>query len=152
RRVRGRMGARPRRDRGGEERGARAVPRAADRAPGPGRALARLGGGRRRPAAHARRLPVPGPGRRRDAADRSRDPGSGRRARTPEDAGKTRLQRGAASTRVTRRPGESTFVGKIDVPDPERLRLGEDARRRKNWKRWGPYLSERQWGTVREDY
>ena len=23
---------------------------------------------------------------------------------------------------------------------------------RSNWKRWGPYLSERQWGTVREDY
>ena len=22
----------------------------------------------------------------------------------------------------------------------------------KNWKKWGPYLSERQWGTVREDY
>ncbi|NEO49476.1 MAG: hypothetical protein F6K55_37415, partial [Moorea sp. SIO4A3] len=21
-----------------------------------------------------------------------------------------------------------------------------------HWKRWGPYLSERQWGTVREDY
>ena len=34
----------------------------------------------------------------------------------------------------------------------ERLRLDEDARREKNWKRWGPYLSERQWGTVREDY
>ena len=34
----------------------------------------------------------------------------------------------------------------------ERQRLGEDARREKNWKRWGPYLSERQWGTVREDY
>jgi hypothetical protein len=31
-------------------------------------------------------------------------------------------------------------------------RLREDARRDKNWKRWGPYLSERQWGTVREDY
>jgi hypothetical protein len=31
-------------------------------------------------------------------------------------------------------------------------RLIEDARREKNWKRWGPYLSERQWGTVREDY
>jgi hypothetical protein len=34
----------------------------------------------------------------------------------------------------------------------------EDARlraahaRRENWQRWGPYLSERQWGTVREDY
>src|SRR5476651_1547356 len=35
---------------------------------------------------------------------------------------------------------------------PESLRLGEDNRREKNWKRWGPYLSERQWGTVREDY
>ncbi len=34
----------------------------------------------------------------------------------------------------------------------EELRLSEDARREKNWKRWGPYLSERQWGTVREDY
>jgi len=36
--------------------------------------------------------------------------------------------------------------------DPERQRLDEDSRRKKNWKRWGPYLSERQWGTVREDY
>jgi len=36
--------------------------------------------------------------------------------------------------------------------DPESRRLGEDARRERNWKRWGPYLSERQWGTVREDY
>jgi Glycosyl hydrolase family 63 C-terminal domain len=36
--------------------------------------------------------------------------------------------------------------------DPERERLAEDARRENNWKRWGPYLSERQWGTVREDY
>ena len=34
----------------------------------------------------------------------------------------------------------------------ERERLAQDARREKNWKRWGPYLSERQWGTVREDY
>ena len=37
-------------------------------------------------------------------------------------------------------------------PDAERVRLAEDARRERNWKRWGPYLSERQWGTVREDY
>ena len=36
--------------------------------------------------------------------------------------------------------------------DDERTRLDEDAQRLKNWKRWGPYLSERQWGTVREDY
>src|SRR5215212_755751 len=34
----------------------------------------------------------------------------------------------------------------------ELQRLEEDARREKNWKRWGPYLAERQWGTVREDY
>jgi hypothetical protein len=34
----------------------------------------------------------------------------------------------------------------------EEIRLAEDARRAKNWKRWGPYLSQRQWGTVREDY
>src|SRR5580704_11645003 len=34
----------------------------------------------------------------------------------------------------------------------EAERLQEDALRQKNWKRWGPYLSERQWGTVREDY
>jgi hypothetical protein len=36
--------------------------------------------------------------------------------------------------------------------DAERARL-EDARTQKvPWKKWGPYLSERQWGTVREDY
>ena len=34
----------------------------------------------------------------------------------------------------------------------EAERLAEDARRGRNWKRWGPYLAERQWGTVREDY
>lgn len=35
---------------------------------------------------------------------------------------------------------------------PEELRLEESAHRTANWQRWGPYLSERQWGTVREDY
>jgi hypothetical protein len=39
-----------------------------------------------------------------------------------------------------------------ETADSETLRLQEDARREKNWKRWGTYLSERQWGTVREDY
>jgi hypothetical protein len=34
----------------------------------------------------------------------------------------------------------------------EDLRLEEARDRKKHWKRWGPYLSERQWGTVREDY
>jgi hypothetical protein len=39
-----------------------------------------------------------------------------------------------------------------DLSTAEWHRLAQDARREKNWKRWGPYLSERQWGTVREDY
>jgi Glycosyl hydrolase family 63 C-terminal domain len=34
----------------------------------------------------------------------------------------------------------------------EEKRLAAAARREVHWKRWGPYLSERQWGTVREDY
>ena len=38
------------------------------------------------------------------------------------------------------------------LPDPEHQRLAEDAARTANWKRWGPYLSDREWGTVREDY
>ena len=37
-------------------------------------------------------------------------------------------------------------------PTAEHHRLAEDALRNANWKRWGPYLSDRQWGTVREDY
>jgi hypothetical protein len=36
--------------------------------------------------------------------------------------------------------------------DPETLRLEESSRDVAPWKKWGPYLSERQWGTVREDY
>ncbi len=34
----------------------------------------------------------------------------------------------------------------------EEKRLEEEQKRERNWKRWGPYLSERQWATVREDY
>ena len=34
----------------------------------------------------------------------------------------------------------------------EEQRLEESRQRTKHWKRWGPYLSERAWGTVREDY
>jgi len=42
---------------------------------------------------------------------------------------------------------------KITAPTgAEAARLDEDRRREKHWKRWGPYLSERAWGTVREDY
>lgn len=34
----------------------------------------------------------------------------------------------------------------------EEKRLKEHLNKKQHWKRWGPYLSERQWGTVREDY
>lgn len=34
----------------------------------------------------------------------------------------------------------------------ERQRLTEAREHQADWKKWGPYLSERQWGTVREDY
>lgn len=36
--------------------------------------------------------------------------------------------------------------------DQERKRLQEAQAGKANWKKWGPYLSERAWGTVREDY
>src|ERR1700687_5931412 len=45
----------------------------------------------------------------------------------------------------------------IDTPpalelNEERQRLAEAKAQTRPWDRWGPYLSERQWGTVREDY
>jgi len=45
---------------------------------------------------------------------------------------------------------DQVFILESDIAESQRLR--EDKSRSKNWKRWGPYLSERQWGTVREDY
>src|SRR5215472_4549664 len=37
-------------------------------------------------------------------------------------------------------------------PTAEHIRLEQNRQRQAPWKKWGPYLSERQWGTVREDY
>ncbi|MDB5012920.1 MAG: glucosidase, partial [Daejeonella sp.] len=34
----------------------------------------------------------------------------------------------------------------------EQIRLNEQYSGKKSWLKWGPYVSERQWGTVREDY
>src|ERR1700733_552300 len=50
------------------------------------------------------------------------------------------------------------FLGEENVSDrstPEGVKTAEHNRsedKAAGWKRWGPYLSERQWGTVREDY
>ncbi|PSB32450.1 MGH1-like glycoside hydrolase domain-containing protein [Stenomitos frigidus] len=38
------------------------------------------------------------------------------------------------------------------TPTQEELRLEEAIAHKAHWRRWGPYLSDRQWGTVREDY
>ncbi|MBC7882308.1 MAG: glucosidase [Anaerolineae bacterium] len=38
------------------------------------------------------------------------------------------------------------------MTNPEQIRLQADRERTAYWKRWGSYLSDRQWGTVREDY
>ncbi|HET9167712.1 MAG TPA: glucosidase [Candidatus Angelobacter sp.] len=47
-------------------------------------------------------------------------------------------------------PTERTSVAQIETDEENRL---TDAREHGvPWKKWGPYLSERQWGTVREDY
>ena len=35
------------------------------------------------------------------------------------------------------------------ISEKEKLAISDPY---KNWKKWGPYLAERQWGTVREDY
>lgn len=34
----------------------------------------------------------------------------------------------------------------------EEKRLQQDRERKAYWKKWGPYVAERQWATVREDY
>jgi hypothetical protein len=49
-------------------------------------------------------------------------------------------------------PDQAERSSRPGAPTAEAQRLQEDAARSKNWKRWGPYLSERQWATVREDY
>jgi hypothetical protein len=48
--------------------------------------------------------------------------------------------------------GFDSGIMKNSNANAERERLDADAKRLANWKRWGPYLSERQWATVREDY
>ena len=51
-----------------------------------------------------------------------------------------------------RRMSPAAGGGSRRLPSAEQRRLDEDDLRQKHWKRWGPYLSERAWGTVREDY
>ena len=43
-------------------------------------------------------------------------------------------------------------MGPAIVDVAEQKRLNDEREAGIPWKKWGPYLSERQWGTVREDY
>src|SRR6202045_5007312 len=43
-------------------------------------------------------------------------------------------------------------MGPVIVDVAEQKRLNDAREQQTPWKKWGPYLSERQWGTVREDY
>lgn len=49
--------------------------------------------------------------------------------------------------KAMRKPSECELIWDYPSCESERL-LDEDG----GWRAWGPYLSERQWGTVREDY
>ncbi|KAI0702938.1 Six-hairpin glycosidase-like protein [Cerioporus squamosus] len=55
---------------------------------------------------------------------------------------------------VDYRPFRVRLADKLgpDYQGTERFRLEQDDKRERHWKRWGPYLSDRQWATVREDY
>ena len=49
-------------------------------------------------------------------------------------------------------PKEEKSTPHTYVEVTEQKRLNEAREKNVPWKKWGPYLSERQWGTVREDY
>jgi Mannosylglycerate hydrolase MGH1-like glycoside hydrolase domain len=49
-------------------------------------------------------------------------------------------------------PRTLAITADMNEVSAEAKRLEESRLRQKHWKRWGPYLSERAWGSVREDY
>jgi hypothetical protein len=71
----------------------------------------------------------------------------------------TSVSGGQEPRRQVNQSGNLPLVGKQDVccwesgaMSKEHERLQEAREKSVPWKKWGPYLSERQWGTVREDY
>jgi hypothetical protein len=53
---------------------------------------------------------------------------------------------------MARKPSKKTPGETATTRDAERLRMAARDDKTAAWDRWGPYLAERQWGTVREDY
>ena len=114
----------------------------------------------------APRLEPPTPRTSREDVDRLFGRGELEEQRLQQDAGHDQLQqparrRSGALVRLCHaawmtpkpcgfhRASKQTAYGHHT---PKHIRLQEDRERTKHWKRWGPYLSERAWGTVREDY
>src|SRR5206468_12184507 len=58
----------------------------------------------------------------------------------------------SARPRRSRNQYCSTLIQLEDDMNAEEKRLEESRTRKEHWKRWGPYVSDRAWGTVREDY
>src|SRR5689334_19916842 len=56
------------------------------------------------------------------------------------------------SVRAQQAPSGTRYHSMTGATNPERERLEEANAQRLPWRKWGPYVSERQWGTVREDY
>ena len=57
-----------------------------------------------------------------------------------------------ASSGIPLTPSQTASSKAFDNLTPEHQRLAQANARTKHWKRWGPCLAERAWGTVREDY
>lgn len=64
-------------------------------------------------------------------------------------SGDPNIQQNGPTKNYKQRLSESLGV---DYHGVEKYRLLQDKNRERHWKRWGPYLSDRQWATVREDY
>ena len=115
--------------------------------------------GRPCPSPDPSRRPVPSsPPPRRPPRGRSRLRTTGTGPPTWDGWLRTRCSDGplgAASWRPTYAGGVAVYRDPVDetgldlTAEEQRLR---DARHGVEWRVWGPYLSERQWGTVREDY
>ena len=68
-------------------------------------------------------------------------------------AGARRERKGGGRLAEEKKSEEKKSEDKrVEEKTEEQKRLDESRRRTAHWKRWGPYLSERSWGTVREDY
>ncbi len=73
---------------------------------------------------------------------------SGRGSYSTEDL-KKRLETNQGIVSRSREPKRVELGADVN---PEQTRLEEARQGKVPWRKWGPYLSERQWGTVREDY